>query len=150
MRRGHVAVVTLVSGPRQVLIEHANWAPPRSASRGKIAKMIAVLDISPANDWTEVRVWNAASQDFGTRVYPIYGFIYPHVPVRQARAAKAAQAAPAEPTPLISPAVATPARLAGFPVAEAVLNTPAAASAAADAVWEEDVEAARRAGSGRY
>jgi hypothetical protein len=39
--------------------------------------MVAVTDVSPNNDWTEVRVWNSSTRDFGTRTYPTYGFIYP-------------------------------------------------------------------------
>jgi surface antigen len=78
MRHGHVAVVTGMLGSRMVLVEHANWAPHRSRERGKVSQKVAVMDVSPANDWTEVRVWNDDSQDFGTRTYPTYGFIYPH------------------------------------------------------------------------
>jgi len=77
MRYGHVAVVTRVINNREVLVDHANWAPHRGRGRGQIAKMVAVTDISPRNDWTEVRVWNLATRDYGTRVYPTYGFVYP-------------------------------------------------------------------------
>ncbi|HIJ37817.1 MAG TPA: CHAP domain-containing protein [Rhodospirillaceae bacterium] len=76
MRYGHVAVVAQVISSREVLVNHANWAPHRGSGRGQIAKMVAVTDISPRNDWTEVRVWNAMTGDFGTKVYPTYGFIY--------------------------------------------------------------------------
>lgn len=77
MRYGHVAVVARVVNSREVLVDHANWAPHRGHGRGKISKMVAVTDVSPNNDWTEVRVWNSATRDFGTRTYPTYGFIYP-------------------------------------------------------------------------
>ena len=77
MRYGHVAVVTRVINSREVLVDHANWAPHRGRGRGQISKMVAVTDVSPGNDWTEVRVWNAPTRDFGTRTYPTYGFIYP-------------------------------------------------------------------------
>lgn len=77
MRHGHVAVVTQVVSSREVLVDHANWGSRRVGGRGKIAKNMAMVDVSPHNDWTEVRVWNAGTDDFGTRVYPTYGFIYP-------------------------------------------------------------------------
>ncbi|HLN22412.1 MAG TPA: CHAP domain-containing protein [Patescibacteria group bacterium] len=77
MRYGHVAVVTKVVNSREVLVDHANWGSRRTGGRGRISKMVAVTDVSPRNDWTEVRVWNTNTDDFGTRVYPTYGFIYP-------------------------------------------------------------------------
>ncbi len=77
MRYGHVAVVARVVSSREVLVDHANWAPHRGHGRGQVSKMVAVTDVSAGNDWTEVRVWNASTRDFGTRTYPTYGFIYP-------------------------------------------------------------------------
>ncbi|HVI52518.1 MAG TPA: CHAP domain-containing protein [Candidatus Sulfotelmatobacter sp.] len=76
MRHGHVAVVTEVVNSREVLVDHANWGSRRTGGRGQIAKGMSVVDISPRNDWTQVRVWNRRSGDYGTRVYPTYGFIY--------------------------------------------------------------------------
>lgn len=76
MRHGHVAVVTQVVGSRQVLVDHANWGSRRVGGRGAVAKNMAVVDVSARNDWTEVRVWNLGTNDYGTRVYPTYGFIY--------------------------------------------------------------------------
>lgn len=69
MPLGHVAVVTDVIGPRIVEIDHANWA-----ARGRVSHDIRVEDVSPANDWTEVRV-ALANGEFGS-TYPTYGFIY--------------------------------------------------------------------------
>lgn len=80
MRHGHVAVVTQVVGSREVLVDHANWAPRRGHDRGRVSKMVAVTDVSPRNDWTEVRVWNADIHDYGSKTYPTYGFIYPQGP----------------------------------------------------------------------
>jgi len=76
MRHGHVAVVTEVVNSREVLVDHANWGSRRTGGRGQIAKGMSVVDISPHNDWSQVRVWNRRSDDYGTRVYPTYGFIY--------------------------------------------------------------------------
>jgi surface antigen len=77
MSHGHVAVVAKVINSRRVLVDHANWAPYRGRSRGQVARLVTVADISPRNDWTEVRVWNDSAQELGTRAYPTYGFIYP-------------------------------------------------------------------------
>ena len=73
--RGHVAVVSEVVSRREIVIDHANWAS-RRADRGQIDLAVRVLDVSPANDWSQVRVWHAPSDSFGQRVYPAYGFIY--------------------------------------------------------------------------
>ncbi|MGE4048944.1 MAG: CHAP domain-containing protein [Acetobacteraceae bacterium] len=73
MRLGHVAVVRQVINAREVLIDHSNWAT--GAMKGQIARNIAVVDVSEANDWSAVRVQLGRSDDFGA-VYPTYGFIY--------------------------------------------------------------------------
>ena len=70
MRMGHVAVVTNVITPRHIEIDHANWGAP-----GRISRNIDVVDVSPSNDWTEVRVALSQAEDYGS-VYPTYGFIY--------------------------------------------------------------------------
>jgi len=70
LRRGHVAVVARIVSAREVLVTHANWA-----NRGKVVHDVRVIDESLRNDWTEVKVWNAATGKFG-RSYPTYGFIY--------------------------------------------------------------------------
>ncbi len=70
---GHVAVVTRIVHAREILVTHANWGA-RPATRGRVAHDVRVIDISPGNDWSELRVWNGAG--FG-RVYPAHGFIYP-------------------------------------------------------------------------
>jgi len=75
MQRGHVAVVRDVVTPREVVIDHANWAGRRS-KKGQIDRSVRVIDVSDRNDWSAVRVWYRPAGDFGTRVYPTYGFIY--------------------------------------------------------------------------
>jgi surface antigen len=70
---GHVAVVTRVVHRREILITHANWgASPQT--RGRVTRDVRVIDISPGNDWSELRVWNGSA--FG-KVYPAHGFVYP-------------------------------------------------------------------------
>jgi hypothetical protein len=69
MRLGHVAVVSGVVNSREVLVDHANWAG------GGVARGVAVVDVSEANDWSAVRVQLPNRGDYGS-VYPTYGFIY--------------------------------------------------------------------------
>ncbi len=85
MRHGHVSVVTRVISNRMVLVNHANWAPSRSAGRGQVHEAVPVLDVSPHNDWSQVRVWYRPANDYGSRVYKTDGFVYrPGALVRQA------------------------------------------------------------------
>jgi surface antigen len=76
MRHGHVSVITRVISNRLVLVDHANWAPARTAGRGAVTTAVPVLDVSPKNDWTQVRVWFHPTNDFGTRVYRTDGYVY--------------------------------------------------------------------------
>lgn len=75
MRAGHVAVVERVVSPREVLIHHANWGGP-GIRRGSIMRGVSVIDASPNNDWTQVRVQVGHSAENYGRTYPIYGFIH--------------------------------------------------------------------------
>jgi hypothetical protein len=74
MRLGHVAVVNQVVDSRTIEIDHANWGGP-GAGRGAISRDIYVVDVSPSNDWSAVRVALGHSGEFGS-IYPTYGFIY--------------------------------------------------------------------------
>ena len=67
---GHVAVVSEVVTPREIKVDHANW------KRNKISLAMTVKDVSPRNDWSDVRLESQAGS-FGS-VYPINGFIYPN------------------------------------------------------------------------
>lgn len=70
MRKGHVAMVTKLVSDRQIVVDHANWM-----NDGRVYLNIPVMDVSPDNDWSQVRVWNARDGQWGSRVYPIRGFI---------------------------------------------------------------------------
>ena len=72
LRFGHLAVVTQVVGPREVLAEHANWL-----NRGRIHRNVPVVDVSSANDWSQVRLWYVPGNHLGGRTYPAHGFIHP-------------------------------------------------------------------------
>jgi len=75
MRLGHVAVVSQVLTDRIIQISHANWSMIEG-DRGHVEKNVTVIDVSPAGDWSQVKVWNDPSRNLGTTVYPTYGFIY--------------------------------------------------------------------------
>ena len=68
--RGHVAVVTRIVSPREIRVDQANWR-----NHGEIDHNTPVLDVSAQNDWSKVRVWDMGSNQFGSRVYAIKGFI---------------------------------------------------------------------------
>ena len=72
MSRGHVAVVSEILTDRVIRVTHANWG----GSRGKVEENVTVVDVSDANDWSQVKVWYNPIHDLGSSVYPIYGFIY--------------------------------------------------------------------------
>ena len=70
-RLGHVAAVERVLDSRTLLISHANWSEP-----GKIERNVRAVDVSPDNDWSEVRIWHGPTQSLGSGHWPLYGFIY--------------------------------------------------------------------------
>ena len=59
-RRGrslwHIAVVTRINGPRDIIVDHANWL-----NRGRIHLGTPVRDMSKNNDWSAARVFNFAA-----------------------------------------------------------------------------------------
>ncbi|NHN87769.1 CHAP domain-containing protein [Acetobacter conturbans] len=71
---GHVSVVRSVRDSRAILVDQANWNP------GRIDHAVPVVDVSPRNDWTRVRVWWSPTDTMGRTVYPTYGFILPGPP----------------------------------------------------------------------
>lgn len=70
LKRGHVAVVTEIVGPREIIVDQANWM-----NRGEIDHATPVMDVSKSNDWSQVRVWDIPSGTYGARTYAISGFI---------------------------------------------------------------------------
>lgn len=81
---GHVAAVSRIVDVRTILISHANWSIP-----GKIERNVTVLDVSPRNDWSEVRVWYGPNQNLGTTHWPVAGFIYNNAPGKNEEAGPA-------------------------------------------------------------
>jgi surface antigen len=70
MPSGHVAIVTKLIGPREILVDHANWY------HGTVSRGASVLDTSPGGDWTRVAVMEAHSGKHG-RDNPTFGFNLP-------------------------------------------------------------------------
>jgi surface antigen len=75
MSLGHVAVVSQVLTDRVIQITHANWSRI-GGSRGQIERDVTVIDVSPAGDWSRVKVWYDPARDIGSSTYPTYGFIH--------------------------------------------------------------------------
>lgn len=73
--QGHLAVVSRVVSGREIRVDHANWGS--GAGKGRVARNQPVVDVSPANDWSLVRVWLPTLGDWGASSYPSRGFIYP-------------------------------------------------------------------------
>jgi hypothetical protein len=72
---GHLAVVTQVIDDRTIIASHANWL-----NRGRIHENTPIRDVSPAGDWSSVRVWYTPGKQWGASAYPAYGFVYPTAP----------------------------------------------------------------------
>ena len=69
-KRGHLAVVREVVGPREIRVDHANWL-----NDGSVYVNDPVQDVSDDNDWSLVRVFNPKAGAWGSRLYPVQGFI---------------------------------------------------------------------------
>jgi surface antigen len=72
---GHVAVVSRIVDRRVVMLTHANWSR-QNGERGHTEQDVTLTDVSPENNWSEVRVWYRDMDGLGSTTYPIYGFIY--------------------------------------------------------------------------
>lgn len=70
--RAHLAVVRRIVSDREIRVDHANWLDD-----GAIYLNDPVMDVSPGNDWSKVRVWNIKTGAWGGRTYPVRGFIGP-------------------------------------------------------------------------
>ncbi|MBK4721267.1 CHAP domain-containing protein [Azospirillum sp. YIM DDC1] len=69
--RGHVSLVSHIVDRRTIEVDHS-WLDGRGLRRN-----MRVVDVSPRNDWSAVRVWHEPSDQLGLRVYTTYGFILP-------------------------------------------------------------------------
>ncbi len=108
MRVGHVAMVSKVVGDREVLLTHANWSHP-----GQIERDVRAIDVSPAGDWTMVKVWYAPQGSVGTSAYATRGFIYSGHAPHDAAPDDADSAAPVK---VVIATAATVPTVAGLPL----------------------------------
>jgi len=67
---GHVAVVRRIVSSREIRVDHANWN-----NDGSIYVNDPVVDVSAANDWSQVKVWNIKTGGWGSKTFPVQGFI---------------------------------------------------------------------------
>jgi hypothetical protein len=72
MPMGHVAIVSRIVSDREVLLTHANWK-----GDGSVETNVRAIDVSPAGDWSQVRVWYAPVHAMGLKSFSTYGFILP-------------------------------------------------------------------------
>ena len=72
---GHVAVVSRVVENRVLMLTHANWSR-QNGERGHAEQDVTLYDVSPSNDWSDVKVWYRDSDGLGSSIYPVKGFIY--------------------------------------------------------------------------
>ncbi len=68
---GHVSVVDEVKSDREIRVNQANWV------HRHLGREEPVVDVSPDNDWSEVRVWWAPARQLGSTVYQTFGFVGP-------------------------------------------------------------------------
>ncbi len=132
MVHGHVAVVRKTTSSRIVLVDHANWAPRRSADRGKVTESVPVMDVSPKNDWTQVRVWYEPSNQFGDRAYKTVGFVYhpgKYAPIEQASIRTETVIQPQQDTSLLEATITVPVTTPVSPLPEPPAALPVAAPA---------------------
>lgn len=72
---GHVAVVSRIVERRVLMLTHANWSR-QNGERGHTEQDVTLYDVSPGNDWSDVKVWYRDSEGLGSTIYPVRGFIY--------------------------------------------------------------------------
>lgn len=81
---GHVAVVSQIVEKRVVMLTHANWSR-QNGKRGHAEQDVTLFDVSPDNDWSQVKVWYRDTNGLGGTIYQVHGFIYPDGKARTAR-----------------------------------------------------------------
>ena len=75
LQLGHVAVVSRIVEKRVLMLTHANWSR-QNGERGHVEQDVTLFDVSPAGDWSVVRVWYKDSDGLGSSTYRVNGFIY--------------------------------------------------------------------------
>jgi len=70
-RLGHVAYVSKIVDSRNILISHSNWSLI-NGRRGQIETNVPARDVSPNNDWSEVRIWYHQTGALGGTHWPLH------------------------------------------------------------------------------
>lgn len=80
----HLAVVRSINPHmHQIVVDHANWL-----NDGDIHLNDAVRDVSRAQNWTQVRIFDLATRQWGRHAYHVAGFIGPERAVADKNAPK--------------------------------------------------------------
>ena len=72
------------------MLTHANWSR-QNGERGHAEQDVTLYDVSPDNDWSEVKVWYRDSDGLGSSIYPVDGL---HLLPTRKPAARADRAQP--------------------------------------------------------
>jgi len=75
LKYGHIGVVQNVINSREIRVAHNNWGGDRK-TRSYVYRRMPAIDVSPNNDWSQIRFWDYPSGTYGS-VYKASGFIYP-------------------------------------------------------------------------
>lgn len=75
LTHGHLSVVSQVIDARTILVSQSNWGSD-GETRRRIYHAQTAIDVSPRNDWSQVRYYNPDTRAFGSP-YSADGFIYP-------------------------------------------------------------------------
>ena len=97
-RNGHVAYVAKIVDSRNVMLHHSNWSLI-NGRRGQIERNVPARDVSPNNDWSEVRVWYHSIGALGKTHWPLSGFIYNDKPGSRASVKRSSTSLPPKPNP---------------------------------------------------
>ena len=74
---------SLPSLPNGLAIQHLGHpADLFTRYRGNYENCLPAIDVSPANDWSQVKVWYDPNRDLGGSTYAVHGFIYPDASAR--------------------------------------------------------------------
>ena len=68
-------MVQNVINSREIRVAHNNWGGDRK-TRSYVYRRMPAIDVSPNNDWSQIRFWDYPSGTYGS-VYKASGFIYP-------------------------------------------------------------------------
>jgi hypothetical protein len=89
--QGHVAVVLRQVDARTISVAHANWGS--RGDKGRVERDVPIIDVSAANDWSQVVVWYGPIGAIGRTAFAAHGFILPPRPADPAALAASVEPA---------------------------------------------------------